>query len=255
MLRNSWVLSLIIMSIYLTYLIQALLILTISLTPLLFVENKNSLFYKSVGWIVMFFCGYNLALQIFPHMSFNWNWPGKIACIIWSLAFISLCPLLTFKNCRFTLHQAKNSFKSSLLIMVILCVITIFTALVFDNPVKFDFETLAFQLTMPGIDEEIANRGILLSLLTQICPEKLKLGKLTLAKPAVIMSALIFALGHVIIVNKIGQFQFEWINFTYTFIFGVALAWCALVAQSLVMPMVIHNTTNTLGQIIRMLRY
>ena len=90
----------------------------------------------------------------------QWNWQGKVLALVATLA-IAAAPRFGWRQAGITLQQAPGSQRASLPIAVGYCAFFLAIALVFpdDRPTA---ETIAFQLTMPGLEEELFYRGLLL---------------------------------------------------------------------------------------------
>ena len=105
-----------------------------------------------------------LILPNFPNFNFingNWNWDGKIYSIVCGIAMYFIFRKQFSENNFFTLKQNKEGLKAA--IWTAIAIISLQTLGGALRSKDFNIETLLFQLSMPGIDEEIMFRGILLS--------------------------------------------------------------------------------------------
>lgn len=172
----------------------------------------------------------------------QWNWEGKILAIIFGL----ICYFLFNKYFRehnfFTLKQDKKSNKLTWFITIFV-IVSISTLFYFIDSSTFDIETLAFQLTMPGFDEEIIFRGVLLGLLLTVLPDKISF----LGNPAVLLTAILFGLMHGLTLSKQLELDFDWMSFLHTGIGGWVFGWLAYKSRSIVKPIIAHGGTNFLA--------
>ena len=121
-----------------------------------------------------------------------------------------------------------------------------------QTPLPFSADTLLFQLFMPGIDEELLLRGILLALL------ECAFGHSPMScRPrfgyAALITSLAFGLAHGVAFED-GAFQFSFLSFSVT------AAWAALAALvrtrtgSLLWPVIYHGTWDAVIFLVPMLR-
>lgn len=90
----------------------------------------------------------------------NWNWQGKALALVATLTVAAL-PAVGWRQSGLTLHQAPGSLKTALSVAVFYVAFFLVLAFVFPNDAT-SRETVAFQLTMPGLEEEPFYRGVLL---------------------------------------------------------------------------------------------
>jgi membrane protease YdiL (CAAX protease family) len=115
-----------------------------------------------------------------------------------------------------------------------------------------DRETLLFQLTMPGLDEEIMFRAILLGLLLTCLKENIKIGQFNFGSPSILIIGLLFGLLHGLTLTDNFSFKFDYLYFLSTFIFGYIWSWITLKSKSILQPLVSHNVSNFIGHLIQM---
>ncbi len=119
---------------------------------------------------------------------------------------------------------------------------------------EFNLESLGFQLTMPGFDEELAYRGIMIGLLATFLVDKITIKNRSIGNPAVWITAILFGLIHALKIKEIWQFQMDWIYFSYTFLFGFVLGWLTLKSRCILFPLITHNTVIFLGTLVTMIK-
>lgn len=183
----------------------------------------------------------------------RWNWTGKLLSIAGSTLFYLLFRKYFRENDFVTVRQKEGSLRTvSLVTLGMLLVWSI--GFFFGKTVAFNIETLAFQLTMPGFDEEFAYRGIALGLLVSALSDQITIGKWNIGNPAVWITATLFGLAHGVHLTKDWHAQVDWNILWGTFLFGWILAWMTLKSRSILIPIVLHNLSNTIGYLIMMLK-
>lgn len=109
---------------------------------------------------------------------------------------------------------------------------------------------LKFQFTMPGIDEELAFRGIMLGILSNTLRSKIHIGSINLGNPSLIITSILFGLGHSLKIDDIYNFHQNWFEFVNMFAIGLLLGWMTIKSGSIIMAILSHNLINTLPKII-----
>ena len=164
----------------------------------------------------------------------DWNWSGKIASIVWAALFVALGPL-TRAEVGMVLRQRAGSLGPALLATLGLTAASFCIGLAFGGGV-FDRETLAFQLTMPGLAEELVYRGVFIGVLHRALP--------TRGWAPVVVTAVAFGLWHGVGVAE-GSFSFDWLSASFPFLGGLAYGWLRERTDSIVFPILAHNLGNT----------
>lgn len=90
----------------------------------------------------------------------DWNWQGKLLALAATLAIATL-PIFGWRRVGLTLAQAPGSLKAALPVLVLYCAFFVAIAVAFPSD-PATAEDVAFQLTMPGLEEEAFYRGVLL---------------------------------------------------------------------------------------------
>lgn len=233
--------------------IQPLLHVLIILPLLLiFIKDRTRNNYFRVLSIT--FCYYIYCIFLFmPHLvdSFhiingNWNWNGKIYGILSGIAIYFIFRQQFNDNDFFTLKQNKEGLKAALKVSCAL--ISIFSLSGILGVKEFNLETLLFQITMPGIDEEIMFRGILLGLMCSALRNTNKAYK----NPAIIINGILFGLAHSLIFQN-GKVAFNTGAFIGTGMIGYALAYITIKTRSILIPMLTHNISNFLKNLFSMI--
>jgi membrane protease YdiL (CAAX protease family) len=217
-------------------------------------KNKKLETLKVLGAFVIFFLinqiSINLPfisseLQIYNWNS-NWNWVGKIYTIIGSILFLILYRKYPLKDYFLTFKQENKFFKKGVLIIISLLILR--TTQMFLAPTKvLNWETLFYQFSMPGIDEEIAYRGIMLGLLTKILKSKN-----LILNSSVWITAILFGFAHGLSLTTEFTIAFNIQPFLITLIYGLIWGWITIKSGSILLALISHNLGNGIGNIIRM---
>ncbi len=170
----------------------------------------------------------------------EWNWTGKIFAISGSFIFLLLYKQFDLKDYFLTLNQNKGFIKKGALIVALILLVKSMISFYFGSIVKGNIETILFQLTMPGIDEEIAYRGIMLGLLVNA----LKPFRETIFHPAILVTAILFGLGHGLFMTKSFELSFDIFSFLSSCILGIIWGWLTIKSGSIVLSLTSHNLGN-----------
>lgn len=210
---------------------------------LIFMKERTRENYLRVVSIVVCYFIYYFAVTLQYHFDcFNiingsWNWDGKIYGIICGIAAYFIFRRQFADNNFFTLKQNKEGLKSALKVVIAILSIAILGGIVNDN--DFNLETLFFQISMPGIDEEIMYRGVLLGMMCSA----LRAGSKAWRSPAIIINAILFGLVHALTLSD-GTPQFNTVNFIWTGILGYSFGYITIKTRSFLIPMITHNLYN-----------
>jgi len=176
--------------------------------------------------------------------SLNWNWTGKLNSIVTTLSLILLWPGLSATDAGLTSSHKDGSVGPALLAVAILCASAIVLQSLVADGSDTRMETILFEATLPGIDEELAFRGLMAALLarafirqTPILGAPMGWGDLALC--------LVFAAGHGLMFIQ-QQIHFDPFSFGYTGFVGAGLLWMRQRTGSLLLPVLTHNIVNTL---------
>lgn len=176
----------------------------------------------------------------------DWNWQGKALALAATLAIAAL-PALGWKASGLTLRQAPGSLKPAL--PVALAYVGFFTllALVFPNE-PASKETIAFQLTMPGFEEEPYYRGVLLLLLCRAFAGRWRFLGVDWSWGA-ILTCVLFGLAHAFSYSD-GAFSFDPMTMALTALPSLIAVWLALRTRSVLIPVLLHNFGNAITLLI-----
>jgi membrane protease YdiL (CAAX protease family) len=217
-------------------------------------KNKKLETLKVLSAFVIFFLINQISINLpfisselqISNWNSNWNWVGKIYTIIGSILFLIFYRKYPLKDYFLTFKQENKFFKKGVLIIISLLILK--TTLMFFAPTKLlNWETLFYQFSMPGIEEEIAYRGIMLGLLTKI----LKCKNLIL-NSSVWITAILFGFAHGLSLSKEFSIIFNIQPFLITMFHGLIWGWITIRSGSILLALISHNLGNGMGNIIRM---
>lgn len=173
----------------------------------------------------------------------KWNWVGKSLALCATLAVMSL-PSFGWRRCGMTLHQNVEGRTQTYFAAIVFCIIFGGLVFLFKPSGSITNEELAFQLTMPGFEEEPMWRGIFLFALNEAFRGK----KNVLWAPigwGGALTVVMFGLLHAIHFSS-GAFSFGFAEFIFTGVMGFVLLWLRERSGSLLLPVLIHNFTNSI---------
>ena len=168
----------------------------------------------------------------------HWNWQGKLTALLVTLAVAAL-PAFGWRASGLTLRQA--DLKAPLIVAGLYGLLFVGLALALPNaPVTA--ETLAFQLTMPGLEEEAFYRGILLLALDRAFIGRARFLGVDWSWGAALSCAL-FGLAHAFGISR-GEVSFEPLAFALTAGPSLIAVWLRLRTGSNLLPVLMHNLGN-----------
>ncbi len=180
----------------------------------------------------------------------QWNWGGKIASIAMTVAVFAVLAMTTKSVSResagFTLRQNPGSVVPALIATVLLAASGIGLEFLGADGPSMDPERLAYQATMPGLDEEPFFRGVFLAVLAAALPSRgLSLLRARITGAGLLMT-LLFGLGHGVGIED-GKPFISWIYIVVTGYLGFGLLWIRERTGSVLLPILAHNLINFSG--------
>lgn len=173
----------------------------------------------------------------------KWNWQGKLMALAATLA-VAAFPAFGWRSSGLRLAQAKESLKASIPVALIYCAFFVAIALVFPGG-KATPEDVAFQLTMPGFEEEPFYRGVLLLALDRAFTGRVRWLGVEWGWGAVLSCGL-FGLAHAFGFSD-GQFSFDATTMALTALPSFIAVWLRLKTGSVLLPVVLHNFGNAIS--------
>ena len=174
-----------------------------------------------------------------------WNWQGKLLALAATLA-IAAWPAFGWRRAGLTLTQATGSLKAALPVAVLYCAFFVAIALVCPGGPATG-EDVAFQLTLPGLEEEPFYRGVLLFALCQAFTGTKRFLGVDWSWGAVLSCAL-FGLAHAFGFSN-GSFSFDPMTMALTALPSFIAVWLRLRTGSLLLPVLLHNFGNSFSLI------
>jgi len=178
--------------------------------------------------------------------SSSWNWEGKALAVLLSLVVASL-PVIGWRRTGLTLKQDRRGLPGALMLSGLLAALFLGLALYFPGQ-GFDLGSLAFQLTMPGLDEEIFYRGVLLLMLNEAFGKPVRILGAWMGWGAV-LSSLAFGLTHALGYAD-GGFTFEPLLMATTGLSALLLVWLREKTGSVLLPILVHNYGNAIFMLV-----
>jgi membrane protease YdiL (CAAX protease family) len=192
-----------------------------------------------VAYVVLddFITGLPYTTEIFDLNPAQWNWAGKAYSILLSAAVIAGFGM----TARATgLVLPLRNLGAGIIASILLIPLGVVLALAF-RPDPPSAETLAFQLLMPGLAEELAFRGIAPALLLGLIRGKDPGPKTPWV--VVCIAAVPFGVVHGLGYAN-GAYSFDLVPALWTFSGGIVYGWLRFTTGSLLFPLLSHGLTN-----------
>ncbi len=173
-----------------------------------------------------------------------WNWEGKALAAALSLG---VAALLGLRRSGVTLRQHRTGLRGALALSALLVAVFLGLAMWFPGE-PADVDTLAFQLTMPGLDEELFYRGVLLLLLNEAFGRPLSVLGAPMGWGALV-SSVAFGLTHALGYAD-GGFTFDAAAMALTGAPALLLVWLREKTGSLLLPILLHNFGNSVFHLV-----
>lgn len=175
-----------------------------------------------------------------PFSAADWNWSGKLAAFAGTLLVMSL-PAFGWKRCGMTLDQGPR-WGGAIVMFAGLSVLFFGLAISGADGKPDDLETIAFQWTMPGLDEELFYRGTLLLALNEAFRPKANVLGAPMGYGG-LLTLLLFGLTHAL-GYEAGAVDFDLVTFAMTGVPAMLLLWIRERTGSLLLPVIGHNIAN-----------
>jgi len=204
-----------------------------------------ALFNINVALVLDFF---ELNSHLYAMLGFTdtqFNWVGKLSALSFSTILL-ISHAVEPREAGVTFRQA-NGALIGWGVLTALIVLDILISLQLDNA-RHSVEAIAYQLTLPSLDEEIFYRGILLFTLIKAFGA----GPRVLASNfgwAALISALIFGSTHAIFWSE-GAVVFSAEAYAFAGLIGLILTWLRLNTGSIIAPVLLHSAINTIWRLI-----
>lgn len=170
------------------------------------------------------------------------NWQGKGLALAATLLIAAL-PGLGWRESFFTFRQATAGWKATAAVAALyLGFFATLAALLPNAPASA--ENVAFQLTMPGLEEEAFYRGLLLLVLCRAFTDRFRLLGVEWSWGA-ILSCVLFGLAHALGFSD-GAFAFDILTMALTAVPSLIGVWLVLRTHSILGPVILHNFGNAI---------
>lgn len=184
--------------------------------------------------------GYGLLPDLLPDADRNWQ--GKLLALAGTLAIAAL-PAFGWRRVGLTLALLPGSLRASIPVVLLYCGFFLGLALIFPNEPP-NGEDIAFQLTMPGLEEEPFYRGVLLFALDRAFLGRVRFLGVDWGWGAV-LSCLLFGMTHAFGYSD-GQFSLDALTMALTALPSFIAVWLRLRTGSLLLPIAVHNFGNSI---------
>lgn len=209
---------------------------------------------RKVEWVPLLWAGfaflvYFLLLRsrhVIPNPVFmdelTLNWFGKTLSILGTIAMLYFLPRVDFRAAGVTWTQNKDSFGPVIRTGGLVLLFTTGGAFLVAATVDTSPENLLFQAIMPGLDEELFMRGLLLLLFHQAFGKGLRIWGVDTGW-GFWLGVAIFGLLHGLTVES-GAIAMSFWTILGTGFMGFILTWMRECTGSLVVPILFHNISN-----------
>ena len=175
----------------------------------------------------------------------SWNWLGKALSLV-GMLIVASHPLFGYRRVGLTFAQ-RPGFRTALAVFLGLMALFAYLA-VTDGSEMADAETIAFQWTMPSLDEELFYRGVLLLMMNEAFNRRVSVLGAKIGYGG-LLTSLLFGLAHGLGYSE-GSFQFDSMTFAVTGIPSLVLLWLREKTGSLLLPVLGHSASNGLFTVI-----
>ncbi len=179
----------------------------------------------------------------------QWNWSSKVASLL--LGALTIAALqLSRAEVGIVMPRGRSAWAWT--------AVGIVGAVAFDGTLNYIFrthhgpslETILYQVTMPGLDEELTYRGVAFALIYRAF---VTAGERYANAAAILIPSLVFGLLHAYSHSN-GSSHFEWGGLFFSLPLGLLFAWVRLRSGSLLGGVLAHNLANITGAMVRGLR-
>ncbi|MBX3560640.1 MAG: CPBP family intramembrane metalloprotease [Sphingomonas sp.] len=195
---------------------------------------------------VMLVGGLQAHLPLLAGLQFNWT--GKTIAIVLTLVMMMAVPGATRQEFGLVLRQTPGSLMPAILVTAGLCAFAWGIRWLLGAHGTATPEALLYQATMPGLDEELFFRGLLLALLVRAFADRWPLGGAAIG-PGAIVATFLFAAGHALMIRG-GVFMFEPVFLAFSAVLGFGLLWIRQRTGSLLLPIIAHNIIDLGGALL-----
>ena len=177
-----------------------------------------------------------------------WNWSGKFYAMVFSIIFVLFYRKIPIAEYGVTWRQQPSSIMPCLILITFYIAAGFIIGLLTDSGYDISIEYIFFELSMPGLDEEIFYRGIGLTLLNRAFGKSQNLFGAKIGWGLIIIS-LLFGLAHGVDLTEQMNLKIDLFSVLLTAFAGFLLGWLRERSGSLVLPIAAHNLGNTVTRV------
>ena len=177
----------------------------------------------------------------------RWNWSGFILGLIFIGIILAFMPAQLRSQMGLQLRQAEGSLKVWIGIGIYALIFIIIALNAPPSKTEHYWESLAFQLTMPSLNEEIFYRGLFPVILDRCFGVSRNILGAKMGWGAII-SSVIFGLAHGLSLK--GGFSINWLAVAIPGFIGLIGCWVVSRTNSLLGPILMHSHGNSIDYII-----
>jgi len=236
-------------------LLASYLTLLVLASPALFRKQARGwvivLMIMLVGDVIALIVGSSIQHTVFGY-ALHYTWGYKVFSLTFGLIFaIILIATGEFRSRELGLSflQAPGTGRVFLTVVLPYVVLITVQAAMRSSGKDFSLETSLFQATMPGLTEELAFRGIYLALFDRMFAARFRVFGAELGYGA-IATSLVFAMAHVVRFDAHFIPQVAIVPGIWMTVGALFLVWLRCRSRSLVLPVVVHNLSNTIFHIV-----
>lgn len=177
-----------------------------------------------------------------------WNWEGKFCAIVFSIMFVLIYRKIPLAEYGVTWKHHPSSLMPCLILTTFYISAGFIIGLLTHSGYDFSLETLFFELSMPGLDEEIFFRGVGLTLLNKAFGKNQNLFGAKIGWGLIIIS-LLFGLIHGVHLSDGLRLEVDLFSVSLTAFSDFLLGWLRERSGCLVLPIAAHNLGNTVTRL------
>ena len=170
----------------------------------------------------------------------SWNWSGKIIAIVLTLAMYGMLPRPIRAEAGVFALPRTTDWKLVVVVSTLLLVFFWCVSYLFRDGEAVTSETILFQATMPGLDEEPLYRGVLLALLVSAFGKPWRIAGVGIgwgALPVILFFGLAHALSQELNIEAV-------VSAFAALVMGAGFLWIKEKTSSIWIAVLVHNLAN-----------
>jgi len=205
-----------------------------------------ALFNLNVGLVLDFAGVGGVILDALGSPALEFNWTGKLLALTATLVLIAVLPGIDRADVGLTVRQSPSAWIGWSVLAILVAINAYVAIALLDNP-RHAAEAIAYQLTLPSLDEELFYRGLFLLALCRAFGDGPRILWAPMGWGALITSVM-FGLIHALYWTADGL-SFSPAAFAITGSIGLLLVWLRLNTGSLLAPILLHSAINTMWRV------